>query len=167
MVIGLDRLRHNAVVGGHNKDNDVCRVGAPGAHSGKSFMARRIQEGNAPFRKLDFVGAYMLRDTAMLGFSDLGAADHIQKRRLAVINVPHKRHNRGTTLPLIAFSSLLNLVDDLFGFLGKNQFIAMGLKHFGDDLWLRLWLILASSLSFNIRNLIKSLVLMLSFPPNP
>jgi len=42
MVDGLNRLRHDAVIGRDDEDDDVGDLGASGAHGGESLMARRV-----------------------------------------------------------------------------------------------------------------------------
>ena len=46
VVDGLDRLRHDAVVGGHDEDDDVGDLGAARAHGGERLVARRVEEGD-------------------------------------------------------------------------------------------------------------------------
>ena len=42
----LDRLRHDAVIGGHHQHHDVGDVGAARAHRGEGLVARRVDEGD-------------------------------------------------------------------------------------------------------------------------
>jgi hypothetical protein len=52
---------------------------------------------NVTFRPVDrhLVGADVLCDPARLGLDDLGVADRVEERRLAVVDVPHDRdHGR-------------------------------------------------------------------------
>ena len=42
VVDGLDRLRHDAVVGGHYDGRDVGDLGAAGPHGREGFVARRV-----------------------------------------------------------------------------------------------------------------------------
>ena len=44
VVDGLDGLRHRAVVGGDDQDDDVRHLGAAGAHGGERLVAGRVQE---------------------------------------------------------------------------------------------------------------------------
>ncbi len=46
VVDGLDRLRHDAVVGGDDEHDDVGRVGAAGTHGGERLVARGVDEGD-------------------------------------------------------------------------------------------------------------------------
>ncbi len=66
MVNGFDRLRHDAVVGGHDEHDDVGRLRAAGAHQGERFVARGVQEDDAAPLDVDLVGADVLRDAARL-----------------------------------------------------------------------------------------------------
>ena len=47
MLDGLDRLRHDAVVGRDDEDDNVRRLGAAGTHHRERFVARRIEENDA------------------------------------------------------------------------------------------------------------------------
>src|SRR5207302_1264627 len=63
VVDRLDRLRHHAVVGGHDQDNEVGDLGAPGAHGGERLVARRVDEHDwMPIGGFDLVGADPLGD---------------------------------------------------------------------------------------------------------
>ena len=62
------RRRHHAVVGGNHQDHDVGHLGAAGAHGGKRFVARRVEEGDLLALNLDLVGADVLGDAAGLAF---------------------------------------------------------------------------------------------------
>ena len=42
----FDRLRHDAVIGGHHQHDDVGGLGAARAHGGEGLVARRIDEGD-------------------------------------------------------------------------------------------------------------------------
>ena len=44
VVDRLDRLRHDAVVGGDDEDDDVGHLGAAGAHRGEGLVAGRVEE---------------------------------------------------------------------------------------------------------------------------
>ena len=46
VVDGLDRLRHDAVVGRDHQHDDVGDVGAAGAHGGEGLVAGRVEEGD-------------------------------------------------------------------------------------------------------------------------
>jgi hypothetical protein len=43
-------LWHDAIIGGHDQDNNIGDLGAASAHGCESFMARRIQEGDLAVR---------------------------------------------------------------------------------------------------------------------
>jgi hypothetical protein len=49
----LDRLRHHAVVGGDDEDDDVGHLRAARAHRGERLVARRVEEGHLPAVHLD------------------------------------------------------------------------------------------------------------------
>jgi len=44
VVDGFLRLRHHAIIGGDDQDNDVSHFRAPRAHAREGFVARRIHE---------------------------------------------------------------------------------------------------------------------------
>ena len=50
VVDGLDRLGHDAVVGGDHEHDDVGRLGAAGAHGGERLVARGVDEGQTLVR---------------------------------------------------------------------------------------------------------------------
>ena len=54
----------------------------------------RVEEGDRPAVVVDLVGADVLRDAAGLARGDLGLADGVEQRRLAVVDVAHDRHDR-------------------------------------------------------------------------
>ena len=95
VVDRLDRLRHDAVVGGHHDHGDVRDLGAAGAHGREGLVARRVEEGDRVAVVVDLVGADVLRDAAGLARGDLGLADGVEQRRLPVVDVAHDRdHGR-------------------------------------------------------------------------
>ena len=86
----LDRLRHDAVVGGDDENDDVRHLGAARAHRREGGVAGRVDERDlAAERRRHLIGADMLRDAAGLAGDDVGLADRIEQRRLAVIDVAH------------------------------------------------------------------------------
>jgi hypothetical protein len=88
-------LRHDAVVGRHDQDGDVGHPRTPGAHRREGLVARRVQEGDLPAVDGYLVGADVLSDASRLGLHDLGVADRVEQRRLAVVDVAHDRHDGG------------------------------------------------------------------------
>ena len=99
VVDRLDRLRHQAVVGRDHQHDDVGDVGAAGAHLGEGLVARRVEEGDLRLvGQADLVGADVLGDAAGFARDDVGAADRVEQRRLAVVDVAHDRDDRRTRL---------------------------------------------------------------------
>ena len=95
VVDRLDRLRHDAVVGRDDEDDDVGRLGAAGAHRGERLVARRVEEDDvAAPRRRDVVGADVLGDAAGLARGDVGVADGVEQRGLAVVDVAHDGDHR-------------------------------------------------------------------------
>ena len=95
VVDRLDRLRHDGVVGRHDQDDDVGGLGAARAHRREGLVARRVEEDDRLAVDLDAVGADVLRDAAGLAGRDVGLADRVEQRRLAVVDVAHDGHDRG------------------------------------------------------------------------
>ena len=90
------RLRHHTVIRSHDKNRDIGDFGAAGTHAGKRCVARRIDEGNRALVVLHVVGADMLGDTTRFTGLDLGATNIIEQRCLAMVDVTHDGHHRGT-----------------------------------------------------------------------
>ena len=88
-------LRHDAVVGGDHDDGDIGHLGAAGTHLRERLMARRIEERDRLAAVLDAPGADHLRDAPRLGGDDVAAANLVEQRRFAVIDVPHDGDDRG------------------------------------------------------------------------
>src|SRR5262245_204312 len=142
VIYRFDRLRLHAVVGGDHQDHDVGDLGAAGAHGGEGLVARRIDEGDlGPGRRLYLVGADMLGDAAGLLRDDVGCADRVEQRGLAVIDMAHDGdHGRAWLailgLVLLADEALLDvgLGDAPHGvpeFLG-DELGGVGVDHIGD-----------------------------------
>ena len=94
MIDGLDGLRHDAVVGGHDQDHDVGRLSPARAHGGEGLVARRVEEGDTAVRgRVHLIGSDVLRDSAELALGDLGGSDGVEQRRLAVVDVAHDGHH--------------------------------------------------------------------------
>ena len=66
VVDRLLRLRHDAVVGGHDDDRDVGDLGATRAHRGEGLVARRVEEDDALAVVVDLGRADVLGDAAAL-----------------------------------------------------------------------------------------------------
>ena len=96
VVDGLDRLRHDAVVGGDHEDDDVGDVRAAGTHGGERLVARGVDEGDLAAVLVDHRRADVLGDAAGLGRGDAGLADGVEQRRLAVVDVTHDGDDRRT-----------------------------------------------------------------------
>ena len=95
----LDGLLHDAVVGGHHQDHDVGDVGAAGAHRGKRLMAGCVDEGDLlAALQVDAIGADVLGDAAGLASRDIGLAQRVEQRRLAVVYMPHDGDHRRARL---------------------------------------------------------------------
>ena len=115
VVDGLDRLRHDAVVGGHHEDDDVGDVRAAGTHGGERLVARGVDERDLAAVLLDDRRADVLRDAAGLGRLHAGGADGVEQRRLAVVDVAHDGDDRRLRLTRSSGSSTIDLLELLVG----------------------------------------------------
>ena len=96
---GFRRLRHDAVVGRDHQDHDVRHLGAARTHGREGGVAGRVDEGDRqPRRGGDLVGADVLGDAAGLAGDDVGLADRVEQRRLAVVDMPHDGDDGRTRL---------------------------------------------------------------------
>ena len=69
---------------------------AAGTHRREGGVARRVDERDEALRRLHLVGADVLRDAARLARRHLRAADVVEQRGLAVVDVTHDGHDRRT-----------------------------------------------------------------------
>ena len=60
VVDGLDRLGHDAVIGGDDQNCNIGHVGTAGAHGGECLVARGIQEGDEAVVDLDLICTCLL-----------------------------------------------------------------------------------------------------------
>ena len=95
VVDRLDRLRHDAVVGGDDQHDDVGDLGATSAHLGERGVAGSVDEGDLAAVAIDHVGADVLGDATGLAGHDVGVADAVEQRGLAVVDVTHDGDDRG------------------------------------------------------------------------
>ena len=98
VVDRLERLGHDAVVGGDDDDRDVGHLGAAGSHRRERLMARRVEEDDALAVVGDLAGADVLGDAAPLAGRDLGRPDRVEQAGLAVVDVAHDGHDRRARL---------------------------------------------------------------------
>ncbi len=107
MVNGFDRLGHDAVVGGHDENDDVRHLGAARPHGREGFMARRIQKCDLLPVDRNSIGTDVLRDSACFALGHLRLPDRIQERRFPVIDMAHNGDDRRPGLQaLIALTRL-------------------------------------------------------------
>ena len=71
----------------------------------KAAWPGRVEEGDRLLLVVDLVGADVLGDAAGLARGDLGLADRIEQRGLAVVDVAHDRHHRRAVLEVSSASS--------------------------------------------------------------
>src|SRR5215218_7080997 len=103
VVDRLDRLGHDAVVGGDHQHRHVGDGRAACPHGGERLVARRVDERHqaAVLAGTDLVGADVLGDAAGLGGDHVGVADGVQQLGLAVVDVAHDRHDRRARLQVL------------------------------------------------------------------
>ena len=94
VVDGFEGLRHDAVVGGDHQDHDVGDLGAARPHARERFVTGRVDEDDLAPVLLDVIGADVLRDAARFLLGDVGQANGVEQRRLAVIDVAHDGDHR-------------------------------------------------------------------------
>ena len=125
MADRLDRLLHDAVVGGDHQHDDVGDVGAARPHRGERLVARRVDEGDllAAFQG-DAVGADMLGDAARLAGRDIGFAQRVEQRGLAVVDMAHDRDDRGARLQRLGLVGIAAQADLDIGFGDAAQPVA-------------------------------------------
>ena len=113
MVDGFYGLRHDAVIGGNHKNDQIGNLCPAGAHLGKRFMARGIQKNDLAFIRIDIVSADMLRDSAGFILRNFGFTNDVKKRCFAVIHVTHDGDHRGPGDELVGIIRF-DLQDGLF-----------------------------------------------------
>ena len=138
----LDRLRHDAVVGGDHQDDDVGDLGAARPHLGERRVARRVDERHRlAGAEVDLVGADVLGDAAGLVRRDVGMAQRVQQRGLAVVDVAHDGHHRrprpqilGPVLDALEADLDVGLADPLglMAELGDQQLRGVGVERLVD-----------------------------------
>src|SRR3954453_8379921 len=105
VVERLDRLRHDAVVGRDDQDDDVGDLRASGTHRGERLVTRGVDEGDRPLLLIelgdDLVRADVLGDAAGLPRHHVGVADGVQQLGLAVVDVTHDGDHGRTDLPVL------------------------------------------------------------------
>ena len=102
VVDRLPGLRHDAVIGRHDKDGNVRRLRASGPHCGERLVTRRVQERDGVVVVLDLVGADVLRDPADLLTNDVGLTNGVEKGGLPVVHVTQDGGYRGPGLVVLA-----------------------------------------------------------------
>ena len=89
----LYRLWLNAIIGCHNNHHHIGQCGTVLAQRRKSLMARGIKQRHRPTALLSLVGTNVLGNTTSLASDCLHLEDSIEQRCLAVVDMPHHRHN--------------------------------------------------------------------------
>ena len=81
----FDRLRHDAIVSGHNQNDYVSCFGAAGAHESERFVTGGVEKNNPPFfiriiraRHFDAVGANVLSNAARFSARYVRRANRVE-----------------------------------------------------------------------------------------
>ncbi len=138
----LDGLRHDAVVRRNHQHDDIGDRGAARAHLGERLVAGRVDEGDLVTRRQrDAVGADVLRDAAGLVRGDVGRAQRVEQRGLAVVDMTHHGDDRRAWLHRGVDVGLALQADLDVGFrrplrrmaeLGDDQLGGVGVDHLVD-----------------------------------
>src|SRR3954464_13776114 len=135
VVVRLHRLRHDAVVGGHDQDHDVGDLRATGTHRGERLVTRGVDEGDRTLVALelgdDLVGADVLGDPTGLLARHVGVPERVQELRLAVVDVTHDGHDRRTDVPVVLVRALLVTEGEVEG-PGQVAVLVLGADHLDD-----------------------------------
>ena len=91
---GFLGLRHDAVVGRDDQYDDIGHLRAARPHCRESLVTGRVEERDHAPGCLHMIGPDVLGDAARLTRRDARAADRVEQRGLAVIDVAHDRHDR-------------------------------------------------------------------------
>ncbi len=100
MADGFLGLRHHAVVSGNDEDHNIGDLGAAGAHGGEGLVTGCVEEGDLAAVDRHLVGAGALGDTTRLARGDIGVADTIEQRGLAVVDMTKNGDDRRAILKL-------------------------------------------------------------------
>ncbi len=117
---GLDGLRHDAVIRGHDQHDDIGRLGAARAHRRERGVTGCIEERDPAFLALHRVGADMLRDAAGFRVGHVSPPNVIQQRGLAVVDMTHDG-DHGRPRDLLARLYLLFREQLLVDVLGRDR----------------------------------------------
>ena len=89
----LYRLWLNTIIGCHNNHHHIGQCGTVLAQRRKGLMARGIKQRHRTTTLLGLIGTNVLGNTTSLTSNRLHLEDSIEQRCLAVVNMPHHRHN--------------------------------------------------------------------------
>ena len=92
----FNRLRHNAVVCGNNKHDNIRNLRTARPHHRKRFMSRRIEESYASLFRRNRICSDVLCNASELAFGNVRIAYRVKRFCLSVVNVSHNCNNRRT-----------------------------------------------------------------------
>ena len=89
----LHRLWLDAIISRHNDHHHIGQCGTMLTQRRKGLMARGIKQRHRPTALLGLIGTNVLGNTTSLTSNRLHLEDSIEQRCLAVVDMPHHRHN--------------------------------------------------------------------------
>jgi len=122
MVNRLNRLRHDTIVRGNDKDNNIRHKGASCPHSGKSLMAGGINKNNLFTVDIYLISTDMLCYSSGLPVSHIRIAYRIKKERFPMIDMSHYGNNRRSWFQVF-FAALLFFLAGLECLLDRNYLL--------------------------------------------
>jgi hypothetical protein len=146
------RLRHHAVVGCDHQDHDVGCLRTASTHGREGLVTRGVEERDHAARRFHVVRADVLRDAARFARCDLGAADVVEQRGLAVVDVTHDGDDRRARQRFADDGADLRLRPAGFRIvqLGGNRVVAHSSTMIIAVSWSSIWLIVTIWPSFII-----------------
>ena len=91
---GFYGLRLNAVISRNDENRDIGYMSSSGAHSGKGFVSRSIQEYDLLSVDSHLGSADMLRNSTRLRSRHVGLSYGVKQGSLSVVDVTHDGNNR-------------------------------------------------------------------------
>jgi hypothetical protein len=94
VVDGFDGLRHDAIIGGDDENDDIGHRSAAGSHRGEGRVPRGVDDRDLLAMDVFLISADRLRDAAGFVGRDFAMANRIDDRGLAMVDVAHDGHDR-------------------------------------------------------------------------
>ena len=143
MVHRFDGLRHEAVIRGDDEHDDIGDVCSAGAHCGERLVSGSVNEGDCLAVEVDDRRADVLGDSAGFTARDVGLADAVLQRSLAVVDMSHEgddRTARNNVLRIVLVFKIFRMLGIFGGFglrlfllCADNEFDPAFFREFGRD----------------------------------